>query len=94
MSMANSLEVRVPFLDYRVVDFAFSLPDSFKINNKNRKIILKEAFKKELPGKFVVESSSPSWPGLLVVLVEVLLSRFSFCHVSVSLGTTVLMTKS
>ena len=51
MSMANSLEVRVPFLDYRVVDFAFSLPDSFKINNKNRKIILKEAFKKELPNE-------------------------------------------
>ena len=49
MSMANSLEVRVPFLDYRVVDFAFSLPDSHKINASNRKIILKEAFKKELP---------------------------------------------
>jgi asparagine synthase (glutamine-hydrolysing) len=49
MSMANSLEVRVPFLDYRVVDFAFNLPDHFKINSKNRKIILKEAFKNELP---------------------------------------------
>jgi asparagine synthase (glutamine-hydrolysing) len=51
MSMANSLEVRVPFLDYRVVDFAFGLPDHFKINSKNRKIILKEAFKKELPNE-------------------------------------------
>jgi asparagine synthase (glutamine-hydrolysing) len=49
MSMANSLEVRVPFLDYRVVDFAFKLPEHFKINAKNRKIILKETFKKELP---------------------------------------------
>jgi len=49
MSMANSLEVRVPFLDYRVVDFAFSLPDNFKITPKNRKLILKETFKKELP---------------------------------------------
>jgi asparagine synthase (glutamine-hydrolysing) len=49
MSMANSLEVRVPFLDYRVVDFAFNLPHHFKINSKNRKIILKEAFKNELP---------------------------------------------
>lgn len=49
MSMANSLEVRVPFLDYRVVDFAFGLPDTFKINAKNRKIILKDTFKKELP---------------------------------------------
>lgn len=51
MSMANSLEVRVPFLDYRVVDFAFNLPDHFKINSKNRKIILKEAFKNELPNE-------------------------------------------
>jgi asparagine synthase (glutamine-hydrolysing) len=49
MSMANSLEVRVPFLDYRVVDFAFNLPDKFKINHNNRKIILKEAFKNDLP---------------------------------------------
>jgi asparagine synthase (glutamine-hydrolysing) len=56
MSMANSLEVRVPFLDYRVVDFAFSLPDSFKINNKNRKVILKEAFKKELPNEIFYRS--------------------------------------
>ena len=49
MSMANSLEVRVPFLDYRVVDFAFSLPDNFKITAKNRKLILKDTFKNELP---------------------------------------------
>lgn len=51
MSMANSLEVRVPFLDYRLVDFAFSLPDNFKITAKNRKIILKETFKNELPNE-------------------------------------------
>lgn len=49
MSMANSLEIRVPFLDYRVVDFAFSLPDNYKINSKNRKLILKHTFKDELP---------------------------------------------
>ncbi len=56
MSMANSLEVRVPFLDFRVVDFAFSLPDSFKINHNNRKLILKEAFKKELPNEIFYRS--------------------------------------
>ncbi len=49
MSMANSLEVRVPFLDYRMVDFAFSLPDNFKITANNRKLILKETFKSYLP---------------------------------------------
>lgn len=49
MSMANSLEVRVPFLDYRVVDFIFSLPDDYKINRSMRKRILQDAFRNELP---------------------------------------------
>lgn len=49
MSMANSLEVRVPFLDYRVVDFAFSLPSHYKIGRDGRKKILKDAFRDLLP---------------------------------------------
>lgn len=49
MSMANSLEVRVPFLDYRVVDFAFSIPDDFKINKHIRKRILQDTFRNVLP---------------------------------------------
>lgn len=49
MSMANSLEVRSPFLDYRVVDFAFSLTDKYKIDNKAQKKIVKDAFRSLLP---------------------------------------------
>ena len=49
MSMANSLEVRVPFLDYQVVNFLFSLPDNFKINANIRKRILQDTFKDMLP---------------------------------------------
>jgi asparagine synthase (glutamine-hydrolysing) len=49
MSMANGLEVRTPFLDYRVVDFAFSLPASYKIDAGMRKKVLKDAFKPDLP---------------------------------------------
>ena len=49
MSMSQSLEVRVPFLDHKVVDFAFSLPANFKIDEGNRKKILKDAFKDKLP---------------------------------------------
>jgi asparagine synthase (glutamine-hydrolysing) len=49
MSMANGLEVRVPFLDYEVVNFVFSLPGGFKINNKIRKRILQDAFRDILP---------------------------------------------
>src|SRR5258706_541477 len=49
MSMANSLEVRTPFLDYNVVDFAFSLPAESKINKKVRKKIVRDAFRELLP---------------------------------------------
>jgi len=51
MSMENSLEVRVPFLDYSIVNFAFSLPVDFKIRNNYRKCILQDAFRNVLPGK-------------------------------------------
>jgi asparagine synthase (glutamine-hydrolysing) len=51
MSMANALEVRVPFLDHRVVEFAFGLPERFKIHNGARKRILQDAFKDFLPQK-------------------------------------------
>jgi asparagine synthase (glutamine-hydrolysing) len=49
MSMANSLEVRTPFLDHRIVNFAFSLPTAFKINANMKKKILQDAFRKDLP---------------------------------------------
>ncbi|MFN3840594.1 MAG: asparagine synthase (glutamine-hydrolyzing) [Cyclobacteriaceae bacterium] len=51
MSMANSLEVRTPFLDYELVNFIFSLPGEFKINASIRKRILQDAFKDFLPEK-------------------------------------------
>ena len=51
MSMANSLEVRSPFLDYELVNFAFSLPDDFKINASLRKRIIQDAFREMLPTK-------------------------------------------
>jgi asparagine synthase (glutamine-hydrolysing) len=49
MSMANSLEVRVPFLDHRVVEFCFTLPASFKIHRGVRKRILRDTFAPLLP---------------------------------------------
>ncbi len=49
MSMANSLEVRSPFLDFELVNFAFTLPDDFKVNPAIRKRILQDAFRDFLP---------------------------------------------
>jgi asparagine synthase (glutamine-hydrolysing) len=49
MSMANSVEVRSPFLDHHVVEFAFTLPSEYKINKGGRKTIVKDAFRNILP---------------------------------------------
>lgn len=49
MSMANSLEVRTPFLDVNLVDYVFSLPAQYKIDKYSTKKILREAFQNELP---------------------------------------------
>jgi len=49
MSMANSLEVRSPFLDKDLVEYTFSLPGKLKIGNFKGKKLLKESFKNRLP---------------------------------------------
>jgi asparagine synthase (glutamine-hydrolysing) len=49
MSMANSLEVRVPLLDHRVVELAFEIPGAEKLRRGVIKHVLKECFKDLLP---------------------------------------------
>jgi len=49
MSMANSLEVRVPLLDYRLVNLLFSLPEEYKITGQIQKRILRESVAHLLP---------------------------------------------
>ncbi len=48
-SMANSLEVRVPFLDYRLIEFIESLPLGLKLNGLTGKYLHKKALEKWLP---------------------------------------------
>lgn len=48
-SMAHSLEVRVPLLDQKVIDFALTLPSKYKINGKTQKYLLKQLLGKYLP---------------------------------------------
>jgi asparagine synthase (glutamine-hydrolysing) len=50
-SMAWSVEARVPFLDYRLVEFALRLPDSFKIRNGVTKYVLRTATSGVVPSK-------------------------------------------
>jgi len=47
--MKNSLESRAPFIDTRIIETVFRIPPEFKIKGKNKKYILKEAFKDVLP---------------------------------------------
>jgi asparagine synthase (glutamine-hydrolysing) len=49
MSMAHAVEVRPPFLDHRIIEFAASLPSSFKIRGSRQKLVLKELMKGKLP---------------------------------------------
>lgn len=48
-SMMVSLEARAPFLDNDLVDFAASLPSSYKLHGQTTKFLLKSAFKEKLP---------------------------------------------
>ena len=50
ISMAHSLEVRPPFLDPRIVDFAAGLPEHFKFRGSNSKYVLRRLMKDKLPG--------------------------------------------
>ncbi len=49
MSMANSLEVRSPFLDHRLVNFVFSLPGEYLVAKNMRKRILQDTYRDILP---------------------------------------------
>ena len=49
MSMAHSLEVRPPFLDHRIVEFAASLPAALKIRGSQQKFILRQLMRDKLP---------------------------------------------
>ncbi|HET7746056.1 MAG TPA: asparagine synthase C-terminal domain-containing protein, partial [Vicinamibacteria bacterium] len=53
MAMAHSVEARVPYLDRRVVELAFSLPDAYKVGDGQRKRVLRDAARPLLPAAIV-----------------------------------------
>ncbi len=50
-AMAHSIESRLPFLDYRLVEFALSLPDEYKIKGGWTKAVMRKAMTGVLPDK-------------------------------------------
>jgi asparagine synthase (glutamine-hydrolysing) len=59
MAMANSVEGRYPFLDYRVIEFCSSLPDRFKLNGLNEKYLLKKLMSGRIPESIVKRPKQP-----------------------------------
>ncbi len=53
VSMAHAIEVRPPFVDHRIVEFAAKLPMDFKIRGTRQKYLLKEVMKSKLPAAIV-----------------------------------------
>jgi asparagine synthase (glutamine-hydrolysing) len=58
MTMANSVELRVPFLDYRVVEQAATIPSSMKIRSGEAKWILKQAMRNRLPDSILTRKKT------------------------------------
>jgi asparagine synthase (glutamine-hydrolysing) len=56
MGMANSIEGRYPFLDYRVIEFCSSLPPDYKLNGLNEKYLLKKLLTNRIPDKILKRS--------------------------------------
>ena len=59
MSMASSLEVRVPFCDYRLVEYAYNMPWDIKALAGREKGILRKAFENDLPNEIAWRKKSP-----------------------------------
>jgi len=53
MSMAHSIESRVPFLDYRLVELAASIPATAKVSGDEPKLILKQVARKQVPESII-----------------------------------------
>lgn len=53
MTMAHGIEARVPLIDYKLVEFAFTVPPELKLHGKNEKYLFKKAMKDVLPTRTV-----------------------------------------
>jgi asparagine synthase (glutamine-hydrolysing) len=81
MSMAHSLEVRPPFLDHRICEFALSLPEELKIRRSRLKFVLRELMATKLPRCILTRKKVgfdiPAHAGLRGALKPLLLDRLT-----------------
>ena len=61
MTMANSIELRVPLLDHKLLEFAAGLPENFKVRGFNTKHIVKTALRDRLP-KEILQRKKAGFP--------------------------------
>ncbi len=69
MSMAPSLELRVPFLDHRIVEFAATIPSEYKLKGNTTKYILKKLMKGILPDT-IIQRKKMGFPTPLKIMFK------------------------
>jgi len=67
MSMANSIELRVPFLDYRLIEYAASIPSRYKLRGSTSKYILKRALRGLVP-QWILDRKKMGFPTPLALM--------------------------
>jgi asparagine synthase (glutamine-hydrolysing) len=60
-SMAAGVEIRMPFLDYRIIEFAFTLPNKYKLRGGLSKAIVRNAAKRIVPEKILSNKIKTGW---------------------------------
>ena len=79
MTMATSVELRVPFLDHRMVEFAATLPDSDKLGGKTGKTLLRQAMRGVLPAE-IIDRPKKGFPVPLSSWLQGPLRKFTQDH--------------
>jgi len=79
MTMANGLELRVPFLDHKLVEFAAALPNASKIHGKGGKTLLRSAMRGVLPDA-IIDRPKKGFPIPIASWLRTSLRQFTRDH--------------
>lgn len=88
MSMANGVEVRVPFADHRILEYVFNVPWEIKFEGETEKALLRNAMSDYLPDKILHRKKSPypktHNPRYEALVIKMLQDRMASSHSIVS----------